>query len=463
MMKSSSNYTDILIDFEALPVEAIAIDPDRIDTAVQLSSRIPNEARQWQTYLNALALFGFEQWLSERTAEIAVNKENCSVLQPQYANAIDAVCNLKVGEFKLCLLTIGTVIDDIVNLPKVAIDIPEYTAHFYVVLEVQEEQEQATIRGFLRHEQLLELQQSVNLQADQNWIYELPLAWFDSDSNRLLLYLRCLEPAAIPLPSVPTNRLAALSGIQAELAALLPQLQSPDCQLWQILTWEQAVAVLTSPDLLDWLYRLQTEEQSQKKSIASLTSQLSEVLQRLTQRVVNVGLWLQDELDEFAQSLSWVLLPPPASTAASLRSLKVSAREWHSEEFEAIIAGLNDIGMEIPPDARGAYRELKLAEIPLQLYAVTWSILSEENIPEWTLLLILGAQPGTKLPHGIKLQVRDQTSVLVERVLHPNTDDTHLYTCVVGTWDEEFVVTIALMNGEALTLPAFAFVPSQQL
>jgi hypothetical protein len=120
-------------------------------------------------------------------------------------------------------------------------------------------------------------------------------------------------------------------------------------------------------------------------------------------------------------------------------------------EFEAIIAELKSKEIEIPPDARGAYRDLSLAEIPLRLYAVTWSVPSEENIPEWILLLVLGSQPGTNLPKGIKLQVSDQTGVLVERELEENTDNTYLYTCVVGTSDEEFRVTIALMAGGAAT------------
>ncbi len=393
MIHYPSNSTDDLFDFEVLPTEAIALDPNSIDTAVQLCSQIANEAQQWQTYLNALALLGFEQWLSERAADIPVERENCSVLQPQYANVIDAVCNLKVGKFKLCLLATGTTITPVVNVPKAVIDIPEYTAHFYVVLEVQEEQEQVTLRGFLRYDELVNLRPSVNLQADLDWIYELPLSWFNSDLDCLLLYLRCLEGAAIVMPSVPTNAIASLSDMQAELI----------------------------------------------------------------QRVVNVGLWLRDELDDFTQSLSWILLPAPALATTSLRSLSVLAGESPSEEFEAIIAGLKATGMEIPPDARGAYRDLTLADLGLRLYALTWSLVSQGNTPEWSLLLVLGAQPGTALPHGIKLQVSEQTNVLIERVLEQN--DTHLYTRVVGTWDEKFVVTVALMNGEALTLPPFAFVP----
>jgi len=456
------NLIEELFEYEAWSAEAITLEPDEIDQAVQLSSQITNETRKWQAYLNALALFGFDEWLNERTRDIPVDRENCSALQPQYANVIDAVCNLRVGEFKLCLLTTGTLIDQAVTLPRAAIDLPEYAAHFYVVLEVQEEQEKVTVRGFQRYDQLLDRLQSANLQQDErDWTYNLPLAWFDSHLDRLLLYLRCLEPTAIPVPSVPNHRIASLSSAQAELREKLLQLQSPDCTLSQVLTWEQAAVVLTTPDLVDWLYRWQTHEQSDGRSIASLTCHLSVVLQGLTQQVVNVGLWLRDELDEYVRNLSWIILPTPAP-ASQMRSLRVATGETPTEEFKAIISKLTATGMQIPLEARGAYREFKLGEISLRLYAITWLLLSQGNTPEWTLLLVLGAQPGTALPDRIKLQVSDQASVLVERVLEQNSDDTYLYTRVVGTQEEKFLVTIALINGEALTLPAFAFLPPAQ-
>ncbi|MBF2020048.1 MAG: DUF1822 family protein [Hydrococcus sp. C42_A2020_068] len=448
MTNFPNDPTDLLLDFESLSVETIFLEPDKIDRAIQLSSQIANEVRQWQTYLNALALFGFEQWLSERAAELRVNSENCTVLQPQYANAIAAVCHLEVGEFKLCLLATGTLIDEAIAFPRAVIDLPEYAAHFYVLVEVREEQEQATIKSFIRHDQLVDRLQSANLQAEPDWTCELPLAWFDRDRDRLLLYLRCLEPTAIPLPAIPTNRLASLSGIQAELEPLIPQLQSPNRPLWQVLTWEQGAALLSSPDLLDWLYHLQTEAQP--------TSQLSQILQNLTQQVVNVGLWLGGELDEFAQNLSWMLLPPPALATASLRSLRDTVIESPAEEFGAIIAQLRSTDMEIPVQARGAYRDFTLAENLLRLYAVTWSIPIQS---EWTLLLILGTRSGNELPQGLKLRVSELTNVLVE--VEPNPGDTYLYTRVVGALNEQFLVTLVSLDGETLTLPSFAFIPEE--
>jgi len=451
-MVNSNISADLLFDFEALTIEAIDLEPNQIDQAVQLSSQIPNETRQWQTYLNALALFGFEQWVRERAPELPLNAESCSTLQPWGANAIEAVCNLEVAQFKVCLLTTGTLIDEVVVLPRAAIDLPEYAAHFYVVVAVQEEQEQATIYGFIRHDQLLTLQQSAHLSAEPDWTYELPLAWFERDPDRLFLYLRCLDAVTIPLPEVPTKRLASLSGLQAELEPLIPQLQDPNRSLWQTLTWEQGAPLLTSPELLRWLYRLQTQGSATRTNLASLTSQLSQILQGLTQQVINVGEWLQDELDEVSQNLFWRLLPAPAFANTSLRSLRTTTAESPTEEIEAIISQLRQTGMDIPSQARGACRDFELAENPLRLYAVTWPILTQ---PEWTLLLILRAQSGTELPQELKLQVSDPTSILVEQVVEQNSTLSYLYTRVIGTGDEQFSVTISL-NEETQTFPPFA-------
>jgi hypothetical protein len=91
-----------------LPTEAIDLSPESIDQALELSAQIPNEQRQWQTYLNVLALCGFEQWLESRASDLIINRAQCSVLQPPVANAIASVCNLNVNEFKLCLIASGS-------------------------------------------------------------------------------------------------------------------------------------------------------------------------------------------------------------------------------------------------------------------------------------------------------------------------------------------------------------------
>ncbi len=467
MTNFQNSTIEMGLDYEVLPTGTIDLLPEFIKEAVERSSNIPNEERQWQTYLNVLALCGFEEWLRARATDLSVDRERCSVLQPSVANVIEAVCHLKVNEFQVCLIASGSLTDEEVTIPRAVVDLPEFAAHFYVLVEVQEEWETAVVCGFLSYNQLVERRAAVDLQADEDWTYQLPLEWFEGEPDHLLLNLRCLQPTAIPLPSIHSDRTSALEPMQlsrlrsalrssaslSELEALLPQLQSPQRQLWQVLTWEQGAVVLTSPELLNWLYRSQTQEPDSPLTQTSVRQHLSDILQLLTQPAVNVGRWLWDELDDLARELSWVLLPNLAPTAL---------RRSPTEEFQALLTQLRQAGVEIPLQARGAYRDLDLAGMPFRLYGVTWSLLSEP-ISEWTLLLVIGAMPGTSLPPGLQLRVSDQAGVLVEQVLDEQQMDSYFFTSVIGSWDEKFIVTVSLTPEIAKTLPPFSFNPERSI
>ena len=445
-----SNYDDLLLDFDYLAEDTIVLESEQLQQAAELSSHIVKSAGQWQTYLNALALYGFEQWLRERDAQLVIDRQNCSLMQPAIANAIDgAVGNLQVGDFKLCLLATGSSIEDVVVLPRALIDLPEYAAHFYVAIAVQEELEQARIKGFVAYDSLMSQLQSTNLAPEPDWTYQLPIAWFEPDAERLLLYLRCLETNAINLPVIPSNRAIAVEAIQSAIVSVLPQLQSGDYYLWQLFNWEQGALLLINPQLLKWLYRLQTEpELSTAPDRTSIIEQLSQLLTGFSQQMVNVGLWLQSELEEIAQNITWTLLPQPVLAPVSFRSAENTVPQSPQSELETIIAELQATEIAIPDRARAAYLDFNLADNPLRLYAVTWSIAAEESVPEWALLLILGVQPGYQLPQGLQLQISDRENILFEQDVETDTEDTYLYASVIGTLSEQFLVTIALSNGD---------------
>ncbi|MEH2179033.1 DUF1822 family protein [Nostoc sp.] len=173
--------------------EVIWLEAEHLDWARHISQQVIGELHQWQTYLNALALLGFEQWLREHIPEIG-NRD---------FNLIEPVANLKLGEFKFSLIATEHLLDEVVNIPQNTIDKPELATHFYVVLEVLEEQEEVVIRGFLRYDELIDYRGS-NLQLS-NGCYQLPLSEFDLEPNHLLFYCRFLEPDIISLPVVKTE------------------------------------------------------------------------------------------------------------------------------------------------------------------------------------------------------------------------------------------------------------------
>lgn len=166
--------------------------------------------------------------------------------------------------------------------------------------------------------------------------------------------------------------------------------------------------------------------------------------------IVNVAAWLRNRLDQVA-ALTWMLLPP-ADLNLSGAMMGLPARS-PSEDLDAVVRELvREQALVISTDARAAYRDLQIETAAVRLYALTWIQSSPE--PEWSLLLILGAQPAAQLPLGIRLQVADQTQLLTEASLN---QELYLYAQVVGEWHEQFRVTIALPNGASLTLPPFAF------
>jgi Protein of unknown function (DUF1822) len=176
-------------DLRFLLPETTFLEPHQVSQAQALSDRaetpiekglIPSELYQWQTYIQALALLGFTQWLSERLTGI-------SLCDPEQASIWHSHVMLQLGEFKLCLIAAEHVLDEMVNVPDMAIAL---AAHFYIFIEVVEEQAQVMLRGLMRHDQLVTLlDDSVQVKN-----YDLPLGLFDPEPNHLLSYCQFLAP-----------------------------------------------------------------------------------------------------------------------------------------------------------------------------------------------------------------------------------------------------------------------------
>jgi hypothetical protein len=178
------------------------------------------------------------------------------------------------------------------------------------------------------------------------------------------------------------------------------------------------------------------------------TQQTEPVETSLPERVMNVGRWLQGQLDEVAQQFAWTFLDP-LTPAVAMRS--------PTQELETILGDLEPEGVTVPTRARSAYTELRVADISLRLYALVWSVF-DGSAPEWSLLVLLGPAPGEILPPGLALRIREGDAVLAEQTFSDNSDSAYLYAQVFGYWDESFTLDILPPNGGTpLTLPTFSF------
>lgn len=375
------NSMTFLDEVETLSPRAIALAETQIDQARQQCQSIADPIQQWQTYLNTLALVGFEQWLHQRANDVSIDTSQYSMVYE--SEVISAICNITVNDFKVCLIPVESYLNE-VELPSIAVTSPDLAAHFYITVAIYEEQSQVVVDRFLRYDQLID--QVRSLQPDPDGLYTLSTNHFEPDLDRFLLYLRCSQPAAIPLTAISQQLLANS--------------------------------------------------------------------QQLTAPLINVRRWLQNELDELAQQLSWVLLPPLALENAMRLTARVVDQPTSQESFESVIKQLVREGMTLPTDARVAYQDLDVGGVAARLYAIAGT-LPPDPTPEWTLLIILGPRSHTPLPRNTQLQIGISETPLVQQTL--TRQDSYLYAKVIGNLEEQFEVKITTPNNELISLPPFRF------
>lgn len=161
------------------PLAEISTDSDRFPKPSNISQTI-SQTQQWKQYLNLLALAGFEQWLHSRRRSHWMDKTQC-------INRPEAIYNLCLNGFAFNLITKEHILDEVIGIPEATILQPELSAHFYVLIEVLEENQAAIIRGFLRHEALLDKLRQTQLYQQDSLCY-IPLSTFDTESDRLIFY-----------------------------------------------------------------------------------------------------------------------------------------------------------------------------------------------------------------------------------------------------------------------------------
>jgi hypothetical protein len=211
------------LDWEQLSETGIDLLPEQIDRAIQLSHQVsiaaPIEGSQdleWQVYLNALALFGVEQWLDEWAPELGFNTSQCSVFQPNPYRYHNTITHVQVEQFDLCLIVTIDRDYPTITIPKIILDATAESAQFYVLVEILEEQMQAMVYGYLPHEQMVSQRDRVGVRSVYENDYAIPLNAFNLEPTDLLLDLRCLDPVMDEAAQTASRSLAPQPPILGE-------------------------------------------------------------------------------------------------------------------------------------------------------------------------------------------------------------------------------------------------------
>lgn len=283
--------------------ETIELEPEEFSRAKQLSDRVQGEPRQWQLYLTHLAVLALAKWLKVRARGKPMNLEAPTSLQPDWAQLIDAATPLQVGDFRLCALVTESWLDDLISLPKAALELPEFAAHFYIAIAIEEEDATARLLGYWRRDRLWDY---CKMQPPNSaWHYDLPLAGFDPQIDRLLYDCRYLDPQAFPLPAA----LPIPDWTRSQLTQFLRVLHSEEPEDWQQMSWERGQMALRYPELRE--VDLATLPPEALDSLAALLAHLHQP--RLVRESARLSHWLKRSFEERWQQLESVLTPPALS------------------------------------------------------------------------------------------------------------------------------------------------------
>ncbi|MBI4780716.1 MAG: DUF1822 family protein [Oscillatoriophycideae cyanobacterium NC_groundwater_1537_Pr4_S-0.65um_50_18] len=320
-----TNVPSSPINSRLLLPEVIWLEPEQIEQAKAMSEFATSEMQRWQSYLNALALLSFEQWLSERLPEQPIQRSD---------TLLDSVGYVEASGFKFCLIAVEHVLDETVQIPQAVVEQPALTAHFYVLCEVSEEQELVTVRGSLRFDELIDYRDRHNFQI-QNGCYSLPLSLLDTEPNHLLFYCRALQPSAIALPSNASTIAADSVSVALPVSVVLKDTTTRLTQ-WLQGTFEQnwqMIDQLINPDASLALGTRSIELGAKRGKLINLGVQLG---QQTVALLVNVTLEAEGKLAVSVQ------LHPTGESRYLTPDLRLSLRSSSGKMLQEVVSRSQD-------------------------------------------------------------------------------------------------------------------------
>ncbi|MEL7223492.1 MAG: DUF1822 family protein [Cyanobacteria bacterium J06576_12] len=430
-------------DFTLLDSDTVELTPEDFSTVQQTLDWAAGESHRWSRYIQGLALAGFSQWLQEQQLGFSFDQSECTLAQLQYANWLTAVSNLTFGDFKLCLLVTESLSSGTIYMPRAAVEMAEFAAHMYVLVEVEEEEGSVIIQGLLRHDDWQRYYQSAQPVPMQDWTYAVPLSLFESDPCRMGFYARYLDPAAIALPQTrPQTR--PQSPAQSTTASTTEAMSALDIsqELWKQLSWEQASSILASFN--QPIQQSRSVAQRDTGQAQSASYSLRSIAQDVSQAVVNAAQWLDSGLDELAESVGFF----------SAERLQLAQGMRSAMTIEDAIHNLRRNGVPIPPELSPVYQDVEMADRDFRLCVLPYA--TESGDSEWSLLVILGTQTADYLPEGLELRISKGTQLLESYTLE--FEEALVYSLADANFGESLQVTITAPNGDNYALPLLTFI-----
>jgi hypothetical protein len=199
--------------FLHLEGEIICLEPVYYRQARKNSQLVSSE-KQWQTYLNTLALLGLENWLKRQGLELDNNLNYLSTDNPPSTS----IFPIEVGELTIYLTVAENYTEQLAKVSLNSYDLA-------IIIELWEDEQKASIRGFLDQEKLVYVRRFKGLKRNllTNELY-LSIQEINPNTQHLLY---SLQMGKLSIKSLPDRLGNLLIQQHNNLAIMLAEWTKP--------------------------------------------------------------------------------------------------------------------------------------------------------------------------------------------------------------------------------------------
>ncbi|MGB6301824.1 MAG: DUF1822 family protein [Rivularia sp. (in: cyanobacteria)] len=270
----------------------------------------------WRAYINQISNHGFVNWVKAEYEEQATVWET-SANVPAFWEFVNGTAILLNGK-RVVLIPSEAIIDENeLEVPQEWVDIPSWTAEYYIAVQVQPDDGEVRFWGYTTHKELKELASYDS--AEKNYCIDARYLTLDMDAFEIAYqhYQQEDTKAAIPnLPELSATEAENLLQQLADLKTVFPRLKVPFTK-WGALLKNEA-------------YRLRLHQQRQQGY--SLSSSLT-----------NLSAWLQNIYEDSWQAINTFFNLDNRSLAFNLRNSASSSAD------NKLRAKVIDLGTETQP------------------------------------------------------------------------------------------------------------------
>ncbi|OKH18881.1 hypothetical protein NIES208_03975 [[Limnothrix rosea] IAM M-220] len=343
-----------------------------------------NPALVYEVRRKLCAVYALQIWLEQYHLPIAMeglehlNKDLFPLL------CLPFTTDVKLGNFKTCVILCENDEEDILDIPAIAVDLPKLASHLYIFVSLREEETnvndidettsvQANILGFVRYDQIQE--RKLDIDYDETLrSYGVPLASLEPSFSALHTCVRYVNPDKVVVPSslkYPASGLVTARTIAEKITTL----SSDRAWLAELFTGEELNYIVENSNCREDLL---------KKLVSP----------KLTIPKINLRKWLQEIINN------------KESNTLTPRQFVGDFMDGNSDFVEEQIRELIAIG-EIPGNRSRLQSEaIKIGSLTFQHIIVAWPK-SEEQLDAGVNLCLLLIPLGKKyLPEGLSLAIQ---------------------------------------------------------